>query len=133
MTRTATGVFFLSKSDVTRARPQVTDVKTEILPSVLKLQKYEQTRLVDYMSTKNIAKNIFVVFSSLLDSQLVSNSIGLLSVVQTMEKCAADSERLESCKPTSCNISFSFILEMLFHFLLSLRIAKSFRHMKSSR
>ena len=60
------------QSDSQTVRPQVTDVKTEILPSVLKLQKCEQTRLVDYMSTQNIVKNIFVVFLSLLDSQLVS-------------------------------------------------------------
>ena len=55
------------------------------------------------MSTKFIVKNI-VVFLSLLDSQLSNfidlKSTFLLSVVQTMKKCAAEGERLESCKTT---------------------------------
>ena len=39
----ATGSDFeKTKSDVTLHRPQVTDVKTEVLPSVLKLQKREK-------------------------------------------------------------------------------------------
>ena len=56
------------------------------------------------MSTKYIVKNIFVLFFSLLNSQLFKpidlKSNFLLSVVQAMKKCAADSERLESGKTT---------------------------------
>ena len=52
------------------------------------------------MSTKYVAKNIFVVFLSLLNSK-ISNAINpksnfLLSVVQTMKKFTGDRERLKS-------------------------------------
>ena len=38
----ATGIDFKTKSDVTCHRPQVKDIKTEVLPSVLKLAKQEK-------------------------------------------------------------------------------------------
>ena len=40
--RTTSGSDFETKSDVTSDRPQVTDVETEVLPSVLTLQKREK-------------------------------------------------------------------------------------------
>ena len=62
------------------------------------------------MSTKYIVENIFVVFLSLLNSQL-SNSIDLkkcnflMLVIHKMKKYAADSERLKSCKTTRLRLN----------------------------
>ena len=47
--RMATRSEFKTKSDNTCLRPQVTDIKTEVLPSVLKLQKHEKiSRLYEH-------------------------------------------------------------------------------------
>ena len=57
-TRTATEVLE-TKSDVIRHRPEVTDVKTGLWPSELKLQKRKN---IIYMSTKSLCRNVSVVF-----------------------------------------------------------------------
>ena len=69
------------------------------LPPFSRIRELNTRRQAELFSKPNL--KYFCIFLSLLNSQL-SNSVDLkkyffLSFLQTMKKCAADSQRLESC------------------------------------